>query len=739
MTVPLRAALYLRVSTARQAEHDVSIPDQKRQGEAYCQSRGYQLVETYVEPGASATNDRRPEFQRMIEAGTSKPAAFDVVIVHSFSRFFRDHFELEFYVRRLAKNGVKLVSITQEMGDDPMHVMMRQIMALFDQYQSKENAKHVLRALKENARQGFWNGSLPPIGYRIVAAEQRGAKVKKKLEIDPLHADTIRLIYRLALEGDGTSGPMGVKNITAHLNRHRLFTRDGGRWGIGQVHRILTRRTYIGEHEFNKRSKAKALKPVSEIVTVAVPPIIDQTTFDAVQAHLRSRNPKVTPARVVSGPTLLTGICFCADCGGAMTLRTGKGGRYRYYTCSIKARQGETGCKGRSIPMEKLDNLVASHIEDRLLQPERLEEVLAAVLDRRQERSERRREHIAELNKRATETDLRLKRLYDAIELGVADLGDTALRDRIAGLKATRDQAQADSERAQAMLESSGQQAITPQMVRKFARTARERMRIEGGGYRRDHLRALAQRVEVADKEVRIMGSKGDLLRTLAAGAGVAPATPGVRSSVLKWRRGRDSNPRYGFPYTHFPGVRLRPLGHPSTPRRRRAARRISPCAAQAQVARLTTSRGLRSFARRGQGAALCANTGAARRQRRGGLIRFTLRLVGLALLAGAFAAAVIDGARSLADQKIELYSMGLVIAHAFPAKFALMHDCRGQESADAVGPGAGQRALCARDPRLGRARRRAILSRPPALGPARRDVARAADPLSNKRRRRRE
>jgi site-specific DNA recombinase len=56
-----------------------------------------------------------------------------------------------------------------------------------------------------------------------------------------------------------------------------------------------------------------------------------------------------------------------------MMLRTGKGGRYRYYTCSIKARQGETGCKGRSIPMEKLDKLVAGHIEERLLQPERLE------------------------------------------------------------------------------------------------------------------------------------------------------------------------------------------------------------------------------------------------------------------------------------------------------------------------------------------------------------------------------
>jgi len=331
---------------------------------------------------------------------------------------------------------------------------------------------------------------------------------------------------------------MGVKNITTYLNRHRMFTRDGGRWGIGQVHRILTRKTYVGEHEFNKRAKNKALKPASEIVTVAVPPLIDQATFDAAQVHLRARNPKVTPARVVSGPTLLTGICFCADCGGAMTLRTGKGGRYRYYTCSIKARQGETGCKGRSIPMEKLDNLIAEHISERLLHPERIDEVLASVLDRRQERTARRGEHITELNKRAAETDLRLKRLYDAIESGVADLDDPALKERIAGLKAIRDQAQTDAQRAAAMLDSSAQQAITRQMVQKFARTARERIRIDGGGYRHDHLRALAQRVEVADREVRIIGSKSNLLQTLAAGSGVKSATPGVRSSVLKWRMG---------------------------------------------------------------------------------------------------------------------------------------------------------------------------------------------------------
>ena len=54
-------------------------------------------------------------------------------------------------------------------------------------------------------------------------------------------------------------------------------------------------------------------------------------------------------------------------------------------------------------------------------------------------------------------------------------------------------------------------------------------------------------------------------------------------------------------------------------------------------------------------------------------MIRFALRLVGLALLAGAFAAAVIDGARSLADQKLELTSMGVALATALPSKFELM------------------------------------------------------------------
>lgn len=60
---------------------------------------------------------------------------------------------------------------------------------MLDEYQSEENAKHAVRAMKEIALLGFWNGALRPIGYRIVdATEQRGHRTKKTLDVDPIQA-----------------------------------------------------------------------------------------------------------------------------------------------------------------------------------------------------------------------------------------------------------------------------------------------------------------------------------------------------------------------------------------------------------------------------------------------------------------------------------------------------------------------------------------------------------------------
>ncbi len=91
---------------------------------------------------------------------------------------------------------------------------------------------------------------------------------------------------------------------------------------------------------------------------------------------------------------------------------------------------------------------------------------------------------------------------------------------------------------------SVGHRAFSQAMIRRFSQAARERIHLEEGGYRRDHLRVLAQRVEVADDEIRIMGSQTGLLRPLSAAQGRKLAAIGVPRGELKWRKRWDSNPR---------------------------------------------------------------------------------------------------------------------------------------------------------------------------------------------------
>ncbi len=88
--------------------------------------------------------------------------------------------------------------------------------------------------------------------------------------------------------------------------------------------------------------------------------------------------------------------------------------------------------------------------------PARLEQILSSVVDRRKDRAERRTAHIAELRKRAAEAAAKLKRLYDAIENGIADVSDPMLKERVTELRAVRDQARADAERAEGALDRLG-------------------------------------------------------------------------------------------------------------------------------------------------------------------------------------------------------------------------------------------------------------------------------------------
>ena len=539
----LRAALYMRVSTGRQAEHDLSIPDQGSQLKSWCRANGHHVVAEYIEAGASAGDDRRPSFQQMIERACDGEHAFDLIVVHSYSRFFREAFEQEFYLRKLAKHGVRVVSITQPVGDEtePVHAMMRKVIALFDEYQSKETAKHVIRSMKENARQGFWNGATPPLGYKLIEAEKRGAKIKKKLAVDAVEAETVRLIFRLYLLGDGSSGALGVKEIVKWLNGRGYRTRRGRSFGVGPVHKLLTNTIYIGRWKFNQASsKTHQRKPEDEVVEIAVPAIIEPDTFEQVQRQLHARSPKRQAPRVTTGPILLTGLAVCATCRGGMTLRTGtsKGGRvYRYYTCSNCATKGKTVCKGRSIAMHKLDTLVTEHLLERLFKPERIAVILASLSSRRAVQAAALNARITALQREMTDAEDKLKRLYRLVEDGLTDV-DEVLKDRLNTLKADRDRAKAALERAKQ--HSASQIQIDPGLIERFGRTMRESFSTGSVPFRKAYLRSLIDVIEIDDHQVRIKGSKELLEKTVLASQ---HGQSWCSQTSTRWRSLGDSNP----------------------------------------------------------------------------------------------------------------------------------------------------------------------------------------------------
>jgi len=420
--------------------------------------------------------------------------------------------------------------------------MMRKVIALFDEYQSKENAKHVIRSMKENARQGFWNGATPPLGYKLVEAEKRGTKIKKKLDVDSVEAEVVRLIFKLYLYGDGSSGPLGVKGIVIWLNARGYRTRRGESFGVGSLHNLLTNTVYIGRWKFNKKSsRTQKKKSVDEIVEIPVPAIIDANLFEQVQRQLHARSPNRQAPRVTTGPILLTGLAVCATCGGGMMLRTGtsKNGRvYRYYTCSSCRTKGKTACKGRSIPMDKLDALVSEHLMERLFKPERMVEILASLSSHRVEQAAALDRRLMALQRKMVEADDKLKRLYRLVEDGLTDL-DEVLRDRIAALRADRDQAKAALERAKESSASPIQ--IDPVLIERFGRTMRENFTTGSIPFRKAYLQSLINVIEVDDHQIRIKGSR-DLLEKAVLATRNGP--PECSQMSTRWRARKDSNLR---------------------------------------------------------------------------------------------------------------------------------------------------------------------------------------------------
>lgn len=534
-----RAAIYARVSTTRQAEADLSLPDQAKQLQAYCKRKGWAVVDTFTEPGASALDDDRPAFQEMIDKATGPEQPYDFIVVHSLSRFSRDTMHSEFYVRKLRRAGVQLVSITQELGEDAQGDLIRKIFNAFDEHQSRENAKHTHRAMLENARQGYWNGAVAPFGYATVVKERRGNKDKKVLVVREDEARIVRQIVDMYLGVDGP--PKGLKAIVNHLNE-RGITRRGRRFGVGSLQDLLTTSTYSGRHYFNQTdSRTKKKRPRADWIEVAVPAIIEPATFDRMQAVFRARAPRVTPPRVTNGPTMLAGVARCATCGAAMIQNTGKGGTYRYYCCSRSMKQGKTACSGMRIRMDRLDDMVLDHLSERLFEPERLEELLRGYLDQAQDGQARAKEKLRQAREARSDVEAKISRLLALVETGAMEPNDPALKDRLVGLRLQKSELEQDIARLQDT-PASGALNLSADKLGNLSMEMRKRLAEGPPELRQAYMKLLLEGVTVSNHEVRLEGSPAILEKLAQNGASKSCAE--VLSFAQGWRPREDSNLR---------------------------------------------------------------------------------------------------------------------------------------------------------------------------------------------------
>jgi site-specific DNA recombinase len=164
--------------------------------------------------------------------------------------------------------------------------------------------------------------------------------------------------------------------ITRGLNERLVPGPSNKKWVKTSLHGILTNEVYTGTAVWGKSSK-QGLPPVR--VEDAYPAIVSWEVFDRVRTMLGERAPaKVNPRRIASR-FLLSGLVRCSYCGKGLCSRDAKGGKFSYYACTTKDKQGPSACPSVYYNSRKLEGLIVDRIRGLILTEENLPQLISLV------------------------------------------------------------------------------------------------------------------------------------------------------------------------------------------------------------------------------------------------------------------------------------------------------------------------------------------------------------------------
>lgn len=371
---------YLRVSTTEQAERELSLPAQRAAISEYAARRGVPITREYAELGASGTDPRRREFRRMLEDVYAPGSDIKTIVVHHTSRFTRDATEARVVKSKLGKIGVNVVSVCQDLHNDPMGRLMEGFFECIDEYESAINGVRTASAMREAVRQGFFPGAIPPYGYRSEKITIGTGVVRHRLVPDEVEAEVVREIYRLYIADNG------AKTVARRLNQCGLRVRSGRLWSRAAILRVLDDTTATGIYYWGRRAtRSKHVRPRAEWMCLRVEPIVEESVH-ALATTLRERRcPRRNPGRAPAPVHVLSGFLRCGQCGASYQLETsgkridGELYRYTYYNCRSACRVGKELCAGFRVPTGVLDAAVFHHLADLVCTDERAADLRARV------------------------------------------------------------------------------------------------------------------------------------------------------------------------------------------------------------------------------------------------------------------------------------------------------------------------------------------------------------------------
>lgn len=309
-----KAAIYIRVSTAIQAEEGYSIDEQKAKLEAYCKIKDWKIYDVYVDGGFSGSNTKRPELERLIS--DAKRKKFDIVLVYKLDRLSRSQKDTLYLIEDIfIKNNIAFLSLQENFDTStPFGKAMIGLLSVFAQLE-REQIKERMQLGKIGRAKAGKSMMWAKTSYGYDYHRETGT-----ITINPAQALAVKFIFESYLRG------RSITKLRDDLNEK--YPKHVP-WSYRAVRTILDNPVYCGFNQYK-----------GEIYPGNHEPIISKEEYDKTQSELKIRQrtaaENVNP-RPFQAKYILSGIAQCGYCGAPLKIILGvkrkDGSRFKKYEC----------------------------------------------------------------------------------------------------------------------------------------------------------------------------------------------------------------------------------------------------------------------------------------------------------------------------------------------------------------------------------------------------------------------